>query len=220
MLRPNSHDMPVVSIRRMGGTRDATIRSITSSASPVQRSEVVTVQLRREISRVIASAIAGLFCLNLWSANAMAQPVADPARSMVEIPVAQLNEIQQELRYLRTRDAERQVWEDSIMNRLPSTDFNFASHRLASGNDCDSAPQACDALPTACRAHTSGICCCECDPCACPLPEAPCIDCPHVSTLSPYFNINIFGASSWTCCSTQHDRFRRGFHSSWAQIRL
>lgn len=26
------------------------------------------------------------------------------------------------------------------------------------------------------------------------LPDAPCIDCPHVSTLNPYFNVHIFGA--------------------------
>jgi len=32
-----------------------------------------------------------------------------------------------------------------------------------------------------------------CDPCHCPAEPAPCIDCPHVSTLSPYFNVNIFG---------------------------
>jgi hypothetical protein len=29
--------------------------------------------------------------------------------------------------------------------------------------------------------------------CQCPLEEAPCIDCPRVSTLSPNFNVNIFG---------------------------
>ena len=33
----------------------------------------------------------------------------------------------------------------------------------------------------------------ECS-CLCPQEPAPCIDCPHVSTLSPYFNVSIFGA--------------------------
>lgn len=29
---------------------------------------------------------------------------------------------------------------------------------------------------------------------SCPQPEAPCIDCPRVSTLNPYFNASVFGA--------------------------
>ena len=44
-------------------------------------------------------------------------------------------------------------------------------------------------------ASVIGSCnCCRCYPCKCPLPEAACIDCPHISTLSPNYNINIFGA--------------------------
>ena len=42
-------------------------------------------------------------------------------------------------------------------------------------------------------------CCKRCPPCdfcscLCPQPPAPCIECPHVSTLQPYWNVNIFGA--------------------------
>lgn len=36
--------------------------------------------------------------------------------------------------------------------------------------------------------------CCHCWPCECPTEPAPCIDCPHVSTLLPYWNVHIFGA--------------------------
>ena len=35
--------------------------------------------------------------------------------------------------------------------------------------------------------------CRDCSRCQCPPPEAPCIDCPHVSTLKPYSNLHIFG---------------------------
>jgi hypothetical protein len=36
--------------------------------------------------------------------------------------------------------------------------------------------------------------CCRCYPCECPQKPAPCIECPHVSTLVPNWNVNIFGA--------------------------
>jgi hypothetical protein len=36
--------------------------------------------------------------------------------------------------------------------------------------------------------------CCHCAPCECPVQPAPCIECPHVSTLLPFWNVNIFGA--------------------------
>ncbi|MEE2707250.1 MAG: hypothetical protein VX988_09375 [Planctomycetota bacterium] len=37
---------------------------------------------------------------------------------------------------------------------------------------------------------------CSCDrhPCQCPPTPAPCVDCPHVTTLSPYFNLRVFGS--------------------------
>jgi hypothetical protein len=36
--------------------------------------------------------------------------------------------------------------------------------------------------------------CCRCYPCECAQKPAPCIECPHVSTLLPNWNVNIFGA--------------------------
>jgi hypothetical protein len=35
---------------------------------------------------------------------------------------------------------------------------------------------------------------CCCFPCECPSEPAPCLECPHVSTILPYWNVNIFGA--------------------------
>lgn len=35
---------------------------------------------------------------------------------------------------------------------------------------------------------------CSCNPCQCPLPQAPCVECPHATTLNPYYNIYFFGA--------------------------
>jgi hypothetical protein len=49
-----------------------------------------------------------------------------------------------------------------------------------------------------CDSCSSTNCCSvcngDCNSCRCPLPNAPCITCPHVSTQNPYFNISIFGA--------------------------
>ena len=35
---------------------------------------------------------------------------------------------------------------------------------------------------------------CQCGTCICPVKPAPCQPCPHVSTLQPFWNVNIFGA--------------------------
>jgi hypothetical protein len=42
-------------------------------------------------------------------------------RDVVEVPLQELRQIHEELKYLRARDADRQVLEDSIMSRLPAT---------------------------------------------------------------------------------------------------
>ena len=53
--------------------------------------------------------------------------------------------------------------------------------------DCDS----CDSCSSKTGCSSCGGCC---NSCQCPLPNAPCLDCPRISTQSPYFNINVFGA--------------------------
>ena len=44
-----------------------------------------------------------------------------------------------------------------------------------------------------------GQSCCKgcggcCHSCMCPLPEAPCVDCPRINMQNPYFNVSLFGA--------------------------
>ena len=141
----------------------------------------------------------GLFSLVLaatnglvpWAAllpNASAQTPPTPSQQTVEVPLSQLKEIQQELRDLRERDAKRQVWEESVTKRLPPAEVDAANPPAVTPA---SGPQ-----PSSGAANNSGDCNCQCGcyPCQCPLPPAPCLDCPHVSTLSPYFNVHIFGA--------------------------
>jgi hypothetical protein len=57
----------------------------------------------------------------------------------------------------------------------------------------DSAPPS---APVSAAEACSPDCCprCGCARCQCPGPPAPCIECPHVSTLLPNWNFNIFGA--------------------------
>ena len=94
------------------------------------------------------------------------------------------------------------------MKRLPEPPFDLVGHRRTATGVLDGEVPACDACDSpSCGCPTSGCsgsgcssssrgcnCCCGCYPCLCPLPPAPCIECPHVSTLNPYFNVNIFGA--------------------------
>ncbi|MCP4941678.1 MAG: hypothetical protein GY924_06800 [Planctomycetaceae bacterium] len=58
--------------------------------------------------------------------------------------------------------------------------FGLVNH-VAPCDGCDAKP-SCDGC---------GGCCHSCQ---CPLPEAPCVDCPRITTLNPNYNISIFGA--------------------------
>lgn len=125
---------------------------------------------------------------SLFLGSAAAQTTEPVSQQTVEVPLSQLNEIQQELRYLRERDTERQGWEESITKRLPQAEADAANPAAAS--------QADGGQPSSGDANSGRDCNaqCGCYPCQCPLPPASCIDCPHVSTLSPYFNVRVFGA--------------------------
>ena len=114
---------------------------------------------------------------------------AIPSQQTVEVPLSQLNEIQQELRYLRKRNAKRQVWEESVTKRLPQAGVDAANPPAVTPA---SGPQ-----PSRGAANNAGDCNCRyrslcCYACQCPRDPAPCLDCPHVSTLSPYFNVHVF----------------------------
>lgn len=129
-----------------------------------------------------------------------AQTIRDDSSSVVEVQADELGQIQGELKLLRSRDAERQAWQDSVMNRSSATKFDLVSHRRASGGAFDPQLPACDMedCTDQCSGCSSPSCGCHCRcggyPCQCRLPHSPCIDCPRVSTLSPYFNVNILGA--------------------------
>ena len=150
---------------------------------------------------VVLLGVAGLLLTS--SGITTAQTVGDDSRNVVEVPAHELRQIQEELRFLRARDAERQAWQDSIMDRLPETKFDLVGHRRAASRSSSPQLSDCDACVTpGCACQNSSCsnpsygckCCGGCYPCQCPLPEAPCNDCPRVSTLNPYFNVNIFGA--------------------------
>ena len=144
---------------------------------------------RRMVHFVCVFSFATLVMQHAIGHRAVAQTTVNQPSSVVEVPLQRLNQIQQELDYLRARDAERQAWEHSIIDRLPETDFDFVSDTYASGADGGY-------LSITESAQKSGNGCKSCGGyhCGCPLTPAPCIDCPRVSTLSPYFNVHIFGA--------------------------
>ena len=80
----------------------------------------------------------------------------------------------------------------SVLSRLPSPGVVLASGTY---EDESVIKPALASVGVHKRPHcVRKSCCCNCYPCECPLPEAPCIECPRVSTLSPYFNVSVFGA--------------------------
>lgn len=87
------------------------------------------------------------------------------------------------LSVLCTPGASAQNLGDEAPQDWQTASFNAASTELAS-----------ESLGIG-AAHLSCPDCdqCACYPCECPTPPAPCQPCPHVSTVLPYWNVNIFG---------------------------
>lgn len=139
-------------------------------------------------------------CALLLAAPKEPLAAAENGRTVtVQVPVAQLNAIEQELHLLRQRDQERQAFEAKVMSQWATGKFEFAGHTFRTDNAppvpaCDVvADSVCDAS-VAGGCDSRGCCCGHCFRCQCPLPTAPCLECNHVSTLSPYFNVHLFGA--------------------------
>ena len=104
--------------------------------------------------------------------------------------VRTIEEMQRELSYLRERDTQRQAWESSVVDPLPevgSTASPVSYNCEIAG--CETCQSTCGG--SSCSCHTCqavGLCTCVCPP-----KPAPCIACPRVSTLGPYFNVHLFG---------------------------
>jgi hypothetical protein len=124
--------------------------------------------------------------------TAVAQTTTDASSDTVKHLLGEIDALKKEVGYLRRQDAARQVWEDSVIKRLPQVEARFVgetSWPLEPG-DAESQPLNGEQK----MGSAAGSCHCRCYPCQCPLPEAPYIDCPRVSTLNPYFNVSLFGA--------------------------
>lgn len=83
----------------------------------------------------------------------------------------------------------------SVIERLPPVRagvVRISYESIESGIPCTCSGEACSAEP--CPNAIPCDCSCGCCPCPCPPPQAPCIDCPHVSTLGGYVNLRFFGA--------------------------
>lgn len=148
---------------------------------------------RRSAWSTAAAFGAGLLVVLNWMPKASAQS-DQGTRESVEVPRQQLDEIQSDLKYLRKREAERQIGKQPPITRLPNTGIMLTGGGEAF--DKTNEPIA-PTEKTSEKTNWSGKSCDRCGsyfPCQCPLPEARCLDCPHVSTLSPYFNVHFFGA--------------------------
>jgi hypothetical protein len=123
---------------------------------------------------------------------AMAQMPTDAADPTVQHLLREIGALKEEVSYLRRRDAARQAWEDSGIERLPKVSTHLTAESTWLPEQSDAANPSCDVEQVSvCPTKPCGCCC---YPCQCPLAEAPCIDCPRMSTLNPYFNVHVFGA--------------------------
>ena len=132
--------------------------------------------------------------IHVWIAGAAAQELSNAPAGVAEDLVRRLDEQERELRYLRQRDADRQAWEASLADRLQPPEYRFAgasSASLETGSLMTSSEEATQQAVAGwepCCPH------CGCHGCKCPQTPAPCLDCPHVSTLNPFFNVRLFGS--------------------------
>ncbi|KAA5539208.1 hypothetical protein FYK55_25135 [Roseiconus nitratireducens] len=132
--------------------------------------------------------------------------IADDSDVFVTVPSGELTEIRQELQYLRQREAERTVRETAPLTlaslQIPACDsgcdVGCADGGCADGccadGGCDGAAGVCDGCLLSNCGSKGSLCGCLCHHCVPPICPAPCVECPRVTTLNPYFNINVFGA--------------------------
>lgn len=134
-------------------------------------------------------------------APAFAQSPTAAQDQMVTVPREQLDAIQKELQYLRERDAEREAQQDAIVKQI-SHERSWIATECSWGEDVECGSIGCGSMcggSDCCGTCGNGCCgggCCgffDCYSCCCPTPEAPCVECPRVSTLNPYFNVSVFG---------------------------
>lgn len=142
-------------------------------------------------------------CALLATQPAFSNSLKESLEETVEVPRMELQAIRDELQYLRQRDAQREATDEAIIQQL-ANEGSWVTSQCSWGKQvhCDSitcgselGSGCCDTCCGAGNCCCGSKCCCSgaCSSCLCPTPTAPCIDCPHVSTLNPYFNVSVFG---------------------------
>lgn len=116
---------------------------------------------------------------------AVAQGEAETSAPLLEDLANQVNALQDEVQFLRAR-------QESVVNPLPAAEIIQLNDSSLLVED-DFSPVLFEPAQQTFNALSCDGTCFP-NSCSCPLPQAPCIDCPRVSTLSPYFNVSIFGA--------------------------
>lgn len=125
--------------------------------------------------------------------RAVAQETVDSKPDFVAASRHQLAEIQQELQYLRNQESRHREREERIddyflTSESPLLTGSLREVELPNGN-VTWGEDSVEAAVSSCNWKSCG----GSTLCQCPTPPAPCIDCPRVSTVNPYFNVNVFG---------------------------
>ncbi len=116
---------------------------------------------------------------SLWAPRAQAQTAITPS--------GQGDQVHHQLHYLRA--LEEPVAPPLLLDGLPPAGSEPIYDNMHTGLGCG---EACQSGPGNCCGGGSHGCCCP--SCMC-TERAPCICCPHVSTLNPWFNVRVFGAA-------------------------
>lgn len=149
-----------------------------------------------ELPFSIASVLAALSILLVFfdSDRVSAQDTIPAQNPVVEDLRRQVEELRDEVRDLRERGIDYQAREAQSGEYSSTADMRQVSYprvtslEFSASNSFLQEQECTEANLPVCS------CQCQCYPCLCPLPEAPCIDCPRISTLGSHSNVHIFGA--------------------------
>ncbi len=145
---------------------------------------------RKSPSTLTVVLLLGMVFGSRWAPTLLAQTPSDTDQSkiMVKDLLLRVHTLENELRDVRQR-------QEAMINPLPTATFDFVSDQNATTetNGSQAQNQTTDQLRPECGGESCG-CHGRCYSCQVPLTEAPCIDCPRVSTLRPFNNLHFFGA--------------------------
>lgn len=140
--------------------------------------------------RYLVSCLAAVIVFHTGCVLSVMAQEADSAPSVLR-PSSELTDIQRELHELQLRAQELEALEKEFSQRLGQYD---SSRSLADGAGIEPLSDSSLLQASLNSEPPTDASACEQNDCPSGIAPAPCVPCPRVTTLSPYFNLQIFGA--------------------------